>query len=90
MDEAHLYSAIRYVDLNPLRAGFVTRAADWPWSSARAHLAGRDDGIVTVAPVRERTGEFAAYLDEAEEADRVSAIRRSRSTGRREGLAGQA
>ena len=81
MDEAHLYSAIRYVDLNPVRAGLVTRAADWPWSSARAHLAGRDDGVVTVAPVLERTGDYAAYLDEAEEPGRVAAIRRSRSTG---------
>jgi len=82
MDEAHLHEAIRYVDLNPVRAGLVARAADWPWSSARAHLAGRDNGLVTVAPVLERTGDFAAYLDEAEDAERVAALRQSRSTGR--------
>ena len=29
----------------------VERAEDWPWSSARAHLAGRDDGLVEVAPL---------------------------------------
>jgi putative transposase len=40
MDEAHLFAAARYVALNPVRAGLATRAEDWPWSSARAHLAG--------------------------------------------------
>ncbi|HEY2482162.1 MAG TPA: transposase, partial [Caulobacteraceae bacterium] len=73
MDEAHLYAAIRYVDLNPVRAGLVDRAADWPWSSARAHLSGRDDGVVSVAPALERVGDFAAYLDEAEDARLVEA-----------------
>jgi putative transposase len=82
MDEAHVYAAIRYVDLNPVRAGLVARAADWPWSSARAHLAGQDDELVTVAPMLERVGDFAAYLDEAEDAEHIAALRRSRSTGR--------
>ena len=39
MDEAHLMAAARYVALNPVRARIVERAQDWPWSSARAHLA---------------------------------------------------
>src|SRR5271163_2576578 len=43
MDEAHLMAAVRYVSLNPVRACLVARAEDWPWSSARAHLAGVDD-----------------------------------------------
>ena len=59
MDEAHLHAAIRYVALNPVRARLVARAADWPWSSARAHLAGEDDGLVTVRPVLDRVESFA-------------------------------
>ena len=43
MDEAHLAHAARYVALNPVRARLCERAVNWPWSSARAHLAGRDD-----------------------------------------------
>ena len=34
MDEEHLMAAARYVALNPVRAGLVGRAEDWPWSSA--------------------------------------------------------
>ena len=64
MDEAHLFHAIRYVTLNPVRAGLVKRAEDWAWSSARAHLAGDDNGVVKLAPVLKRVGDFAHYLGE--------------------------
>ena len=46
MDEDHLMVAARYVALNPVRAGLAPRAEDWPCSSVRAHLAGRDDPLV--------------------------------------------
>ena len=62
MDEAHLAHAVRYVSLNPVRARLVSSAAEWRWSSAAAHLAGKDDGLVKVAPVLERYGDFAAFL----------------------------
>ena len=55
MDEPHLMAAVRYVERNPVRARLVDRAEDWPWSSAAAHVAGRDDALVRVAPLLERT-----------------------------------
>jgi len=42
LDEAHQWEALRYVELNPVRAGLVRTAADWLWSSARAHAGGPD------------------------------------------------
>jgi putative transposase len=62
MDEDHLIAAVRYVALNPVRARLAKRAEDWPWSSTRAHLAGRDDGLVTVRPVLDRVADFAALI----------------------------
>jgi len=83
MDEAHLANAVRYVTLNPVRARLVARAADWPWSSARAHLAGRDDKVVTVAPVLERVGDFARFLaDSLDEDAAYAALRRAETIGR--------
>jgi REP-associated tyrosine transposase len=35
-DEAHLLRAVRYVLLNPVRAGLCERPEEWPWSSYRA------------------------------------------------------
>jgi len=34
--DAYLLELARYVVLNPVRAGLVARAGDWPWSSYRA------------------------------------------------------
>jgi len=38
LDARHLLRALQYVELNPVRAGLVPQAWDWPWSSARAHI----------------------------------------------------
>ncbi|WP_339747259.1 transposase [uncultured Maricaulis sp.] len=62
MDDEHLYVAARYIELNPVRSGLVSRAEDWPWSSARAHLAGRDDRLTCVSAMLSRTRSWAAYL----------------------------
>lgn len=37
--DAHLLTALRYVLRNPVRAGLIEHALDWPWSSLRVpHL----------------------------------------------------
>src|SRR4051812_20463821 len=83
MDEGHLGHAMRYVSLNPVRARVVDRAEDWPWSSAQAHLAGKDDELVAVAPALERYGDFRAFLGvPAAEADAWRELRRSETSGR--------
>ncbi|MBI3675613.1 MAG: transposase [Proteobacteria bacterium] len=83
MDEMHFVAAARYVSLNPVRARLVARAEDWPWSSVRAHLAGKDDGLVSVRPVLDRVRDFAAFLapQNADE-DSFTAIRNAEGTGR--------
>ncbi len=62
MDEAHLYMAARYVELNPVRAKLVNRPEQYPWSSAAAHLSGRDDRLVKVKPLLELFGDWNSYL----------------------------
>lgn len=37
-DDAYFLEACRYVDLNPVRAGFVSQPHEWHWSSFRAHV----------------------------------------------------
>lgn len=37
LDSAHLVAALRYVELNPVRANMVPCAPDYPWSSALIH-----------------------------------------------------
>src|SRR5262249_25050705 len=42
-----LWNAVRYVERNPVRAGIVTRAEEYPWSSAAAHCGLRDDALLS-------------------------------------------
>lgn len=88
MDEAHLMSALRYVALNPVRAGLVERPEDWRWSSVHAQL-GRvaGDGVTDTAPVHERYPDFASLLAD-DDADGFQALRRAESIGRPLGDAG--
>jgi putative transposase len=61
-DEPHLLAAARYIALNPVVAGLVRHAGDWPWSSARAHLAGEDDELATAAPLRALIPDLLPFL----------------------------
>jgi len=82
MDEPYLLAAARYVELNPVRARLAERAGDWRWSSARAHLDGRDDALVTVAPLLALAPDWAAFLADGLGADEHAAIRAGERTGR--------
>ena len=42
LDHGHLWTALRYVECNPVRAGMATLAKQYPWSSAAAHCAGAE------------------------------------------------
>ncbi len=65
-----------------MRARLARRAEDWRWSSAAAHLAGRDDGLVSAAPLLARVGDWRAFLEDGIEAAAVEAIRGHERTGR--------
>ena len=82
MDERHLAAALRYVSLNPVRARLVERAQDWRWSSTRAHLRGRHDGVTALAPIRARFPDFAELLASEEDADLFASLRAAESIGR--------
>ena len=46
LDAAHQESAMRYVELNPVRAGLIAVPWAWPWSSARAHCSEGASGVL--------------------------------------------
>lgn len=82
MDEPHLLSALRYVELNPIRAKLVRKPHRWRWSSARAHLEGRDDGLTTMAPTLDRVRDWQAFLSEGIDEEELDRIRMHSQTGR--------
>ena len=65
-----------------MRARLVERAQDWRWSSTRAHLRGKDDGLTSLAPIRDRFPDFADLLVSEPEADLFGRLRAAESIGR--------
>lgn len=83
MDEDHLRQCIRYVGLNPVRAGLTARAIDWPWSSVRAHLEGRPDPLLTPGPVADRLGpDMSGFFDVDLEEEGRRRLRKASRDGR--------
>ncbi|MCA1661244.1 MAG: transposase [Novosphingobium sp.] len=86
MDERHLIAAARYIENNPVKARLVEFAEDWPWSSARAHVANRADGLTDVAALGRHVPNWRAYLrDGAEASERDEAIEAALRNGRPQG-----
>ena len=76
MDDAHLLAALRYVEHHPVAAGMVEQPADWPWSSARSHLAGRrahGDKLTDLAALAGHVPNWRAYLRYGAEAGGLGA-----------------
>lgn len=80
MDERHAYHAARYIEMNPVRARIAKHPRAWKYSSARAHLAGKDDRLVKAKPLLDMVDDWGVYLRESEEA--WDLIRRHERTGR--------
>jgi len=82
MDEAHLLTAARYVELNPVRAKMVTMPDEYKWSSARAHMAGSDDILVKTGPMLSMIGDWGTYLAEPEKQGEYDEFTATEKSGR--------
>jgi putative transposase len=64
----HVWAALCYVERNPVRAGIVQRAAEYPWSSALAHQCDLDSrGLLDMEWwKRERPKDWKELVDREE------------------------
>lgn len=82
MDPAYLYSAVRYIELNPVSAKLCASPELWKWSSASAHLEGRDDDLVSVEPMLKQVTDWRRYLGEGVQSKISADFQRHERTGR--------
>ena len=82
MTEPHALAAMRYVELNPVRAGLVGAPEDWPWSSARANLGLSSNPLVKCDMTRNLISDWRAYLDEVVEDEELETLRKHTRIGR--------
>lgn len=81
----HLWRALRYVDLNPVRAGLVRKPWHWRWSSAEVHAGGADDfDLLDMERWREMTSglNWRDELSVALEDEALDELRGHTQTGR--------
>ncbi len=83
--DGHVLTVGRYVERNAVRAGLAGRAVDWPWGGAAARAAGRW-GPAWLLPLgrwpAEVPGDWSAWVDRAETAAELAAVRTSVRRGR--------
>ena len=82
MDEQHLLAAVRYVELNPVRAGLCESPCDWDWSSVHAHFRKKDDLLVDVAPMLQRVDDWPKFLAQPDSSERVESLRKHSRSGK--------
>ena len=90
LDEPHLWEALRYTDLNPVRAGLVAESKSWMWCSAAAHCAaGAAPGWLALELWQSHWSAetWRIFLSAKEDASALAAIRLSTHTGRPLGTA---
>jgi putative transposase len=68
MDDSHLMIAARYIENNPVKAELVTRAEDWQWSSARAHIGLHSDRLTEIGFLGQHVDNWRAMLADGLEA----------------------
>lgn len=74
MDEAYALSAVRYVELNPVRSGLVEKPEDYRWSSARHHIHGVADPVLNDETIRSMVPDWQTYLQQAEHKNVLHAL----------------
>lgn len=83
LDEPYLWKAVRYVELNPVRAGMVERAQDYPWSSAAAHCGLREDPLLSGdLPLLGQVTDWSSWLTGELARDEMDLLRGRTHSGR--------
>ena len=89
LGDSHLWTALRYVELNPVRAGMVETASQWKWSSAAAHCGATAPPWLDLELWRTRwtPQAWSDYLAAGESCRELAALRQFTHTGRPLGTA---
>ena len=88
-DDEYLLTCIRYIELNPVRAGIVTDPANYRWSSYAAHGFGKNIGMWTPHPIYLSLGEnsqlrvekYRALMSESLDINVIAKIRHCTNKG---------
>jgi putative transposase len=73
--DSYLWTVSKYIENNPVRAGMVKRPEDYPYSSARAHILGRQDE-------KSELNEYRSFIRSEEDRKIIEEIRKQTRLGK--------
>lgn len=82
MDQRHLLIAACYIELNPVRAGFVSKPESYRWSSCRAHMVGEYDLLVKEKPLLDLFPDWETLLEKGLSKQNIEDIEKREKSGR--------
>ena len=82
LDEEHLFRSVRYIERNPVKAGIVSRAEDYMWSSARAHVQKKTDPILSDSDLFTGIDDWSSFLKEDLSETETNLLRDHERSGR--------
>ena len=83
MDERHVSAAVRYIEMNPVRSGLVESPHDYPWSSAKSHVSGVRNYVLSGdCFLTETVADWRQYLGMDQDSEAEAAVVRATNTGR--------
>ena len=88
-DDVYLLTCLRYIELNPVRAGMVVDPGDYRWSSYAAHGLGRNISMLTPHPLYLSLGEsqsarllkYRGLIGEMLDSDIIAKVRHCANKG---------
>ncbi len=79
-EDHHLLTVLRYLERNPLRAGLVATAEEWPWSSLRWQMRAPMIPFLHPGPVQ-RPSDWVDYVNATQTEAELEALRRCAERG---------
>lgn len=79
--DEYLWAVVKYIEVNPVRAGIMKKPEEWKWSSAGEHIKGKTDNNIKLHNWlrEEERKEYAKIILEGSQEEK---IRKATSTGR--------
>jgi putative transposase len=82
MDDVYLLAAVRYVELNPVRARLVKKPELWKFSSAAAHVYNQRDILVKPSTLNEMVHDWKEFLSLSPSEEDIRILQLHERTGR--------
>ena len=87
--ERYLLTCYRYIEMNPVRAGMVSKPGEYPWSSYLCHAEGESDAVITEHDLyialgrnkEERQQAYRSLFDSVLNEEDINAIRAATNSG---------